>query len=156
MGPQVLLEACSGAGLPWSHSILWAEQVNPVVTWVPQGTSLGHRGTAASPWYSPQAEGKSLLLYLEHYSSSFFTDLGVWRAVALRFSHSALWLQLDSNFSPLSHLLSQRCCHRCWWPWKAAGPSWIQLALAFPDLGKLLAASHSSYSCGNPYQNLAT
>jgi len=77
-------------------------------------------------------------------SPSFFTDLGVCRAVSLTYSSSSLLIAnaVPQEGIPFLNMLSQRRyrCHRWAWPWPAAGPSWNWLALALSDTAE---ASHS-------------
>jgi len=75
-GPQVLPGACSSAGAPWGHSLLWASTCSSVGS-LPQATGghLLHCGPPwaagrqlPSPWSSSGvAREDSLLWHLEHF-----------------------------------------------------------------------------------------
>jgi len=109
MGPQVLPGACSIAGSPWSHSLLWASTCSGMGSsmgcwWksAPPWTSMGCRGTTCITMaFSTVCRGISVLASGAPFSPSF-TDLGVHRVVSHTYSHSSIWLQtlFCSNFPP--------------------------------------------------------
>jgi len=119
------------------HSLLWVSTCSTVDLHGLQGDSLPHHG---------------LLHGLQGYlcsgawstsSPSFFTDLGVCRAVLshiLTLSPAAKWpfWRCGFFFFFFLNMLSQRHYHHhCWArPWPAAGPSWSWLALALSNIGE--------------------
>ena len=122
-GPQVLPGSCSGVGFPRGHSVLRASTCSGVGSSLHglqvdicstvelhglPGDSLPHHGLPHG------LQGNLCSGAWSTSSPSFFTDLGVCRAVSLTYSHSSLRLQLllCSNFSPFLNLLSQRRYHR--------------------------------------------
>lgn len=84
-------------------------------------------GTAASSWSSPEAAKVSLLQCLEHIFLLLSTDLGVFRALSLTYSHSLLSCNCPSEATllPFSSLFSQQhcCCPKWAQLWPTAGPS---------------------------------
>ena len=146
LSPQVLPGACSSMGSPWCHSLVWASSCSGmglflVCRWVsaPPWISMGCGGQPASPWSSPRAAGKSLLWCLEH----LLPLLLHWPwCLQSCFSHIFSLISPAGNcpdfFSPFLTMLSQRCCHHCWWarPCPVTGPSWNPLALALSDTGE--------------------
>ena len=136
-GLQLRPGACSCGGSPWAAASFrphppappWAPPWAAAWRSAPCGTPWAAGGQPAPPWSSPQAAGELLLRRLEHLLPSFFTDLGVCRAVP----HSSLsQLLLRSSFFPFLNLLSQRRKqHRSLVQvWPAAGPFWSRLELA--------------------------
>lgn len=54
------------------------------------GSSTGCSVDVCCPWASSHAAGKALLQCLEHILPTFFSDLSVYRVIALVYSHSSL------------------------------------------------------------------
>jgi len=113
-GPQVLAGACSSTGSPRGHGLLWSSSCSSVGSstgcgWgsAPPWATMGCKGQPASPWSAPRATGEPLLRCLEHLLPSLCTDRGLFRVVALSYSHS-LGLQLHRFFFPLhKHILPE-------------------------------------------------
>jgi len=99
-GPEVLAGACSSVGFPQGHSFLQASTYSCVGS-LPRATSgyLLHHGppwaaggqTASLRYFSTGCKGGLSALVSQAFPPpSFFTDLGVCRAVSFTSSHSSL------------------------------------------------------------------
>ena len=136
-GPRVLPRACSSAGSPQGHGLLWGTSTRSSTV-----SSTGGRVDICSTMDLHVLQGDNLHHHGLHHglqgnlcsgtwSTSFFTDLGVCTVVSLTYSHSSLPAAVAQQvltlleyvipeMLPLSLIGSV---------WPAAAPSWSQLEL---------------------------
>jgi len=146
MGPQVLAGACSSAGSPRGHSLLWASTCSSVrfVPWA-AGRELLHLGPpwaaggqSVSPWSSPWASGESLPCAWSTSSPFFCTDLGVCGVVSLTLSHFPLLAAVAQQLFPLlKSVIPEVLPLTLLGSALASGGSILEpVALSLPDIGE--------------------